>query len=91
MSPLLPVADDASQEARRDEPLWGWMAEFASADALVAAARAAYDEGYRRIEAYSPFPVDGLAAAIGSRSTRVPAVVFVGALLGAVGGYLMQW
>lgn len=74
-----------------DAPLWGWMAEFATADALVAAAHAAHAQGYRCVEAYSPFHVEGLAEALGSRSTRVPAIVFAGALLGAIGGYLMQW
>jgi hypothetical protein len=67
------------------------MAEFATGDELLAAARQARDAGYTRIEAYSPFPVDGLAEAIGFRRTRVPLVTFLGAVAGGVGGYLLQW
>ena len=50
---------------------YGVMAEFADADALLAAARAAYEAGYRKLDAYSPFPVHGLADAIGFRGVRV--------------------
>jgi hypothetical protein len=67
------------------------MAEFASADALLAAARAARERGYRRVEAYAPFPVEGLAEAVGFARNRVSAWTFLGGLLGGLGGYLMQW
>jgi len=71
--------------------VWGLMAEFASADALLAAARAVRAAGYRHPEAYSPFPVDGLAEALGSAHNRVPFFTFLGGLVGGVGGYYMQW
>ncbi|MCO5099601.1 MAG: DUF3341 domain-containing protein [Burkholderiaceae bacterium] len=80
-----------SADARSGAPLHGWIAEFATADALLQAARKAHDAGYRRAEAYSPFHVDGLAEVLGSRRTHVPAIVFVGGLLGGVGGFFMQW
>jgi hypothetical protein len=67
------------------------MAEFASADALLAAARAAREAGFARIEAYSPFPIEGLAEAIGFEASRVPRWTFVGALLGGAGAYFLQW
>ncbi|MDB5958534.1 DUF3341 domain-containing protein [Ramlibacter sp.] len=67
------------------------MAEFASADALLAAARAVRAAGYRHAEAYSPFPVDGLAEALGSARNRVPLFTFLGGLAGGTGGYFMQW
>jgi len=79
------------QDAKPRAPLWGWMAEFGTADALLDAARKAHDAGYRRAEAYSPFHVEGLAEALGSRRTHVPAIVFLGGLAGAVGGFFMQW
>ncbi len=72
-------------------PIRGWLAEFATADALLDAARKAHDDGYRRAEAYSPFHVEGLAEALGSRRTHVPALVFLGGLAGGVGGFFMQW
>jgi hypothetical protein len=71
--------------------LYGVMAEFESPDELLEAARAAYRAGYTRMDAYSPYPVEGLAEAIGFRSTRIPMVVLIGAITGAVGGYFMQW
>ena len=70
---------------------WGLMAEFANADALLAAARAARAAGYRHAEAYSPFPVDGLAETLGSARNRVPLFTFLGGLAGGSGGYFMQW
>ena len=70
---------------------WGVMAEFAGADALLEAARRTREAGYTRLEAYAPFPVEGLAEAIGCRPTRVPLATLVGALAGGVGAYLMQW
>ena len=70
---------------------WGIMAELASADELLAAARAARAAGYRHAEAYAPFPVEGLAEALGFRRSYVAPITFAGALAGGVGGYFMQW
>jgi hypothetical protein len=70
--------------------LYGLMAEFASADALLAAAKRAREAGYR-IEAYSPFPVEGLAEAIGFEKTRVPLATLLGGIAGGVGGFFLQW
>jgi len=70
---------------------WGLLAEFATADALLAAAERVRAAGYRHLEAYSPFPVDGLAEALGDADTPVPFWTFLGALAGGTGGYFMQW
>ena len=75
----------------RPDPRWGLMAEYASAEALVAAARAAHDAGYRDAEAYSPYAIDGLAEALGARPGRIPAFTLVGGLVGGLGGYFLQW
>jgi hypothetical protein len=72
-------------------PLWGVMAEFASPEALVEAARGARAAGYTRVEAYAPFAVEGLAEAVGFTRTRVPPWTFVGGLLGGIGAYALQW
>jgi hypothetical protein len=74
-----------------DEPLYGLMAEFDDPEALVAAARKAREAGYTRMDAYSPFPVEGLADAIGFRRTLVPLLVLIGGIVGCVGGYYMQY
>lgn len=73
------------------EDLYGLLAEFPSGEALVEAARRTHAAGYRRFDAYSPMPVDGLAEAVGFRGTRIPLVVLVGGILGAATGYFMQW
>ena len=75
----------------RRPPLYGLLAEFADATALVRAADAVRRAGYTRTDAFSPFPVEGLAEALGFRRTSVPLLVLVGGLVGCVGGYLMQY
>jgi hypothetical protein len=70
---------------------WGLAAEFASADALLAAARAARTAGYRHAEAYAPFAVEGLPEAMGMRSRGIAVACLLGAVLGGLGGYFMQW
>jgi hypothetical protein len=72
-------------------PIYGTMAEFASAHDLVAAARRTHEAGYRKIDAYSPFPVEDLADAIGFHKNSVPLVTLIGAIAGGLGGYLMQY
>jgi hypothetical protein len=73
------------------ERVYGLMAEFAEKEALLIAAQRAHERGYRRMDAYAPFPVDGLAEALGHRRTMIPLIVLIGALIGAVGGYFMIW
>src|SRR5215470_1217191 len=72
-------------------PIYGIMAEFDSASALVAAARKTHDAGFRKIDAYSPFPVEELAEAIGFHTNRVALVTLIGAIIGGASGYLMQY
>ncbi len=71
--------------------IYGMMAEFDTTSDLVAAARRTHEAGYRRIDAYSPFPVEGLADEIGFRKNAVPLVVLIGGVLGAISGYLLQY
>ncbi len=74
-----------------DEGLYGIMAEFREPEQLLAAARAAYQAGYRKMDAYSPYAVEGVAEAIGFHKTRVPLLVLLGGICGAATAYLMQW
>src|SRR6201988_2878819 len=66
------------------------MAEFDTATALVEAARKTYEAGYKKIDAYSPFPIEGLAEEIGFHFNEVPLVVLIGGIVGGLSGYLMQ-
>jgi hypothetical protein len=72
-------------------PLYGLLAEFATADALLAAVRCARENGCRVVDAYAPFAVEGLAEAAGSRSNSVPLWTFLGAIAGGAGAYFLQW
>ena len=71
--------------------IYGLMAEFDDATALVAAAQRAHQEGYRTMDAYSPFPIEELHEALGSHQTRLPLIVLIGGLCGCLGGYLLQY
>ena len=75
----------------REPRIYGLLAEFRQPEDLLAAARAAHDAGYRRMDAYTPFPVHGLSEAIGLRQTRLPMVVLIGGIVGACLGFGMQY
>jgi hypothetical protein len=75
----------------KPHPIYGLMAEFDTPTQIVVAARHAYAAGYRRLDAYSPFPVEGLSEAIGFYRNRVPLVVLIGGLLGALTAYVLQY
>jgi hypothetical protein len=70
---------------------YGLLAEFRTADELLHAARAAREAGYREVEAYAPFPVEGLADAVGMRRNAVAPAALVGGIVGGLGTYFMQW
>jgi Protein of unknown function (DUF3341) len=71
--------------------LHGVMAEFTTPEQLLAAARAAREMGFRKMDAYSPYAVEGVAEAIGLHKTRVPLVVLIGGIIGGLIAYVMQW
>jgi hypothetical protein len=71
--------------------LYGLMAEFESTDDLLSAAQRAHSAGYRQIDAFTPFPVEGLAEAIGFHQTYVPLLCLGGGLAGCLGGFLLQY
>jgi ActD protein len=78
---------------KQQSPLiYGIIAEFDTSTGIVEAARAAYDEGYRKMDAYTPFPIEELTEAIGFRKTRLPLIVLIGGIVGCVGGFaLCYW
>lgn len=74
----------------KQQPLYGLLAEFENDEELLKAAQQTYEAGYRRMDAFTPFPVEGLADAIGFHSTRVPLIVLIGGLIGCLGGFFLQ-
>jgi len=71
--------------------IYGLMAEFETPTELVKACKAAYAEGYREMDAYSPFPIEEASEAIGFHKSAVPLVVLVGGLLGGLTGFALQY
>jgi hypothetical protein len=71
--------------------IYGLMAEFDDASALVLAAEGAREAGYRRMDAYSPFPIEELHHALGSHHSRLPLIVLIGGVVGCIGGFLLQY
>lgn len=70
--------------------LYGIAAEFADPTSLVEAALSARDQGYRRMEAYSPYPIHALEKAI-KPPGALPAIVFIGGLLGFFTAWGMEF
>ena len=72
-------------------PIYGLMAEFENPTALAAAARRVREQGYREVEAYSPFAIEEVNEALGLHHNRLPLLVLCGGILGGLTGYLMQY
>ena len=70
--------------------LYGLLAEFETPEALLIAVRRAREAGYQHMEAYTPFPVAGLADAMGFHRTQVPLLVLIGGIVGGIGGFVLQ-
>lgn len=76
---------------KEDSHICGLMAEFASEKEILAATKSAYEHGYRKMDAFAPFPVEGLAEALGRNKTGVPLMVLIGGISGGISGYFLQW
>jgi hypothetical protein len=72
------------------QTLFGLAAEFETHEQLVRAAEQSHAAGFRRMDAYAPFPVDGLAEALGKKN-RIPLLVLLGGIVGGTSAYFMQW
>ena len=73
------------------EPLFGLMAEFESATALVSAARKTREAGYTKVDAFSPFPIEQLNEALKLPRNRVPLTTLIGGLTGLAAGYGLEY
>jgi hypothetical protein len=71
-------------------PIHGLMVEFLTAKEVLDATRRSRQAGYREMDAYTPYPVEGLAAELGMRKSRIPFVVLMGGLVGLAVGFFMQ-
>ena len=75
----------------RPPRLYGLMAEFHSPQELVEATEKAHAAGYRRMDAFSPFPIEASWEALGHHKSRVPFLVLVGGIIGALTGFGLQY
>jgi hypothetical protein len=71
--------------------LYGFLAEFGDPESLKQCIRSARQQGFRRIDAYTPFPIEGLSEELGLPRSVIPLIVLVGGILGGVAGAGMQW
>jgi len=78
-------------ETKQENPVHGLLAEFEQPDDLIHAAAKAHEAGYRKMDAYTPFPVHGLTEALGIPRTRLPVLVFMGGCCGAIVGFMLQY
>ena len=72
-------------------PPYGLLAEFEQGEELLAAAHAASAAGYRQMNGYTPFPLEGLYEALGQKPTRLPLLTLVGGIAGGCAAYFMLY
>jgi hypothetical protein len=70
---------------------YGLMAEFADPGSVVAAARRVREAGYRKVDAFSPYPIEELSEALEFHKSKLPLLVLIGGAAGLVGGYGLQY
>jgi Protein of unknown function (DUF3341) len=75
----------------KDPQIFGLMAEFDDVNDAIRAARSSYTAGYRKMDAYAPFPVEELSEAIGFHRNGVALICLIGGLLGCTAAYTLQW
>lgn len=76
---------------KEESALYGLMAEYDNPQELMAATAAAHVVGYRTMDAYSPFPIEGMAEMLHEHKNRLPKLVLIGGIVGAVLGFGFQY
>src|SRR5258708_36563270 len=71
--------------------IYGVMGEFETPEQLIHAVEKVREAGYRRLDAYAPFPVEGLSEALGLKRNLVPFITLLGGLAGGLGGFYFQY
>jgi len=73
-----------------EDSVYGLVAEFETDAELMHAAEEAYAQGYRKMDGFTPFPIEGLAKALGKK-TRIPLLVLCSGIVGGCSAYFMEW
>lgn len=71
--------------------LWGVLAEYDSPERLMEAAKKAKSAGYKKLDAYTPIPMEGLSLALGQKKTKIQWLILLAGIVGAAGGFFMQY
>jgi hypothetical protein len=70
---------------------YGAVADFDTHYKLLDAVRAVREMGYRKLDAYTPFPIHGIDEAMGERRSILGRIVFAAGITGCLSGFLLQW
>lgn len=81
------IERERTEEPESEGFFYGIVAEFEHPEDVLAAAQRTHEAGYRRVDAYSPYPVEGLSEALGYRDFWVPLIMLTGGILGALAGF----
>jgi hypothetical protein len=73
------------------ENIYGLLAEFDTPTELVAAAAQVRDAGYKKTDAFSPFPLHEIDEALGIKRSILPFLVLGGGIVGLMTGLGLQW
>lgn len=74
-----------------EQAFYGTLARFDSAETLLQAIKSARAAGLTIREAYAPFPIPGMAQALGIKPSRIPAIALICGLIVSAGAFLLQW
>src|SRR4029077_17010 len=71
--------------------IYGVVGEFQNERQLIQAAKKSREVGMKHVEAYAPFPVEGLSEALGLKNNRVALLTLIGGLCGGLGGFGFEY
>lgn len=72
-------------------PIYGLMAEFHTAEELIEAAHEVHKAGFKRVDAFTPYPIEEVSHALDLHRSKLPLIVLGGGIAGGIGGYLLQY
>lgn len=78
-------------EIKQESPIYGIAAEYETPEALMEAANRVREAGYVKMDAYTPFPVEGMSEALGIRDKWILILMLLGGFIGAFNGLLLQY
>ena len=81
----------STRPASTRPPIYGLLAEFSEPNELIAAIRQARAGGYRRMDAYTPYPIEEVSEELGFHHNRLPLIVLIGAIFGLIAGYGLEY